>query len=237
MEKEQLTESSQLNHSLFKETIPVKKYILNVGLFNHEDGVLDKIYAELESATTNDIIEINISSDGGLLSELNRLTNIINDKFYKRVTTKLNPYGYSAGAMLFLIGDTRVVYPNSKAMFHEASFGLSGKHSDLKSQTKFSEKYLNSFIIDNLEAFFTNKELDELLSGKEMWLDSLDMCKRNIATHISIYDKLIPSEEYVSNMKDNKSRKKFYDDILKDGELSSIDELKVKCILKKLKNK
>lgn len=236
MERDEHIELMQLNHTLFKESIPVNKYILNIGLFGHEDGVLDKIYAELESATTNDVIEINIASDGGLLSELNRLTNILNNKFYKRITTKLNPYGYSAGAMLFLIGETRIVYNNSKAMFHEASFGVSGKHSDLRSQTKFSEKYLNSFIIDNLDPFFTTKELGEILLGKEIWLDAFDMCERGIATHIDIYDRLIEANEYVAAMKDDNTKKKFYKNILKEGNLSSLDEMKINNILKKLRN-
>ena len=98
-------------HSLSRKTVGKvpQDYVLNIGDFEN-DIDLDPLFNELIDADYNDSLFIYIHSNGGLLTELQRFEQVINDKFYGRTTTFLNPHGYSAGAFMFLLGDSRIFF-------------------------------------------------------------------------------------------------------------------------------
>jgi ATP-dependent protease ClpP protease subunit len=74
-----------------------------------------------------DETEIRIHSTGGYVSEGSQFYNLIKNKFNKRTTTILDSRGYSMGAIIFCMGDKRIVTPRSDIMFHDYSAGFAGK--------------------------------------------------------------------------------------------------------------
>lgn len=210
-------------HSLYKKSFNYTNYTLNINSFDHEEGELENIFADLNGANEGDSIQIFIASMGGFVDELNRFTNIIRTKFYGNVTTVLNPFGYSCGAMLFLIGNSRVIYENSSIMFHSVSFGVSGKHSDVKTQFDFSNKYWNEYMKSLLNPYLTKKEIELLIDGVEFWFDAYEMCKRGIATHINVFGLSMKADAYCEYIDNLDYRIEFLEYIIKEGDLDSID--------------
>ncbi|CBJ93961.1 Probable phage ClpP protease [Campylobacter phage CP220] len=210
-------------HSLYKKSFNYTNYTLNINSFDHEEGELENIFASLNDAAEGDSIQIFIASVGGFADELNRFTNIIRTKFYGNVTTVLNPFGYSCGAMLFLIGNSRVIYENSSIMFHSVSFGVSGKHSDVKTQFDFSNKYWNEYMKSLLNPYLTKKEIELLIDGVEFWFDAYEMCKRGIATHINVFGLSMKASDYCEYIDNLDYRIAFLEYIIKEGDLDSID--------------
>lgn len=210
-------------HSLYKKSFNYTNYTLNINSFDHEEGELENIFADLNDANEGDSIQIFIASVGGFADELNRFTNIIRTKFYGNVTTVLNPFGYSCGAMLFLIGNSRVIYENSSIMFHSVSFDVSGKHSDVKTQFDFSNKYWNEYMKSLLNPYLTKKEIELLIDGVEFWFDAYEMCKRGIATHINVFGLSMKADAYCEYIDNLDYRIEFLEYIIKEGDLDSID--------------
>lgn len=227
-------------HGLTKKESTRTHYTLDISDFEHEPQELNEIFTELSNANEYDTLEVNISSWGGLAFELQRFLNTFQRYFYKRVTTILNPNGYSCGALIFLAGDKRVVFENSHAMFHEVSMGIFGKHSDVKVQAKFEEKYYDKFFRDCMQYFFSEEELQRIFSGEEFWLDAIDLCERGIATHCVVFGIELTAKEYLDYIKNPKEREKFLNE-LKEGShfLTDLDSRRVNYeldLLNKSKN-
>lgn len=214
-------------HTLFEKTAIAKTFTLNIGEFNHEGSELDTILDRLSNATINDYLIVNISSPGGYVYELDKLTNIMESCFYGRITTRILSHAYSCGALIFLKGDERIVHENSRIMFHEVSKGYWGKQSDIINQHKFDTRYYKQFLTNELSPFFTRNEIKSILSGKEYWIDPYTMCEREICTDVFIFGELMKAKEYAKHFKNNKSKLKYYKDIINDETLSARDKFRI----------
>ncbi len=143
-----------------------------------------------------DIVELHISSPGGDYLELVQLYNILNSMYSDNVTTFLN-YGYSAGALAFLFGNSRIVYEHSDFMIHSYSSGFFGKRDDLIKKMLHADRHITAFFNKMLEPYFSKEEIQNIHSGNDFWLNSNEMIERNIATGIIIEGKYYTREEYL----------------------------------------
>ncbi len=207
-------------HTLFQN----KKEITDYRLFINEFSVLahefDKNLNVLMQASPDDELEVVISSPGGYTHDLMRLENIFKEYFYNRVTTKLNPYGHSCGAFIFLMGDERIIYENSEIMFHNVLMWSGGKRSDLEEYVTHSKNYWDNYFTKMLLPYFKKTEIKALLKGKEIWLNAYEMCKRGIATKIFIFGNYMDSKDYVKYIEN-----KEFKDELHTGLKKNIDFL------------
>ena len=203
-------EPVQVSHSLFKSENEKssQSFRLFIGDFQHEPEELDEIFFNLEQANLSDTLEIDIHSNGGYIYELQRFENLIKNIFPKRTVTYLNPYGYSAGALLFLLGDERVCFENSQIMLHNATSGYGGKFSDIKRYADFEMSLIENYIIKILSKFMSKTEIKDLLDGKEFWFDTLEMCKRGMCTQVVINSEYIDPKEYIKLMEPKISKVK-----------------------------
>lgn len=229
MENEKLVMLSEaLSHSLFKNKRVTTTFKLNIADFDNDIVKLNKLINKLEDACEGDEIEVRISSYGGSVEEFNQIKNTIDAYFYGRCTTILNPTAYSAGACCFLIGNKRVVYENSNIMFHDVSLGTVGKHSDVKNQSKFYAKYFDDMSKRELSPYFSDEEIQRLLSGEEFWFDALEMCKRKIATHVHMFGVELEASAYIEYCENPKNRKVLLEMFEKRACLPNNDLLRVK---------
>ena len=205
--KEEIKIENEHVHRLFVKEKPNKQYHLFISDFDACEHEIDELVNKMSQATENDELIIDISSPGGYTVDLMRIENVCREYFYGRVTTKMNPYGYSCGALVFLFGDNRIVFENSEAMFHDISAAIGGKRSDMITEMEHSKKYWDHYIRRTLAPFFSKKEIDSLFQGKEIWLDALEMCERGIATDVCIYGNVVPRDWYIKYCKDPKHRK------------------------------
>jgi len=204
-------------HSLFIETIAEKKilvdkennlykiipkhkeYTIYIGKFFEQKRGLHNVFQQLREAKEEDILVLRINSGGGLVTEGQQFYNIIQEKFFNRVVAYLDNYGYSMGALLFCMANKRVVYEYSDLMFHNYSGGIVGKGGEIKDRFKHKDKILKRFFKDIVlkPGFLSKKEFEQMLLGKDFWMDTKELCKRGIATHVIVEGKEISAKEYL----------------------------------------
>jgi len=217
------------HHTLFVEKIPEERVPISddsplhyliipshrlfrvfISSFSENKKGLHAIFNELRKADPYDHLELRINSDGGLVTEGQQFFNIILEKFGENTTTYLDNHGYSMGALLFCMGENRIIYPYSELMFHNYSHGSWGKGGNVKSQVKHTARSLTSFFKDITvsQGFLKKKEFKEMLLGKDFWMDCEEMCKRGIATHVVIWDDTISARKYLKGLKKKKKANK-----------------------------
>jgi len=205
------------NHSLIvKENKKIiKNYILFINGFDNQIPDFHDILNDLYNAGPEDELELKIMSSGGLVTECQQIINVMQNKFPKRTIAYIESHASSAGAFTFVAADKRVIYWNSRIMFHNYSGGYAGSYQSMKDGIDFDSKHIIGFL-SIAKRFFSKKEWKKLIEGKEYWFTAEDMLKRGIATHIIIdgieYDSvkgLKKLKKYLKKLKkENKRNKK-----------------------------
>jgi len=182
----------------------------NIGLIQNHDVKIHSFYIhELEGSRVSlfniiknikeiqskDIIELNLASPGGYMDEAYRLINEFQNTG-ARIITKINPEAMSAAAYIFMIGEKRVIYESSTLMFHNYKSTVSGRGQVITSYTEYYNK-LTFDIIDELVPQLTSDEINNILSGNDLYFGAYEMCQRGLATHIIVGDIEIPSDLYI----------------------------------------
>ena len=197
---------SENNDKVYKQSGGYTVYKLFIGDFDEQGNGIQRIMNKLQQAQGEDVLELHISSQGGVIAELLEMYNMCDSVFYNRITTFCN-YGYSAGALAFLFGQERAVYEYSDWMMHSYSGGFGGKRDDLISHLKHEDKRLTKFVDVILGDYFSKKELKQMHKGKDFWMTSTEMLERGIATHIIKNGTIIPAEEYLNTDEVKKVKK------------------------------
>lgn len=191
----------------FEQTGGFTLYKLFIGDFHENGNGIQRIINKLQGAKPEDMLELHISSHGGFVHELLELYNLIDTIFYKGVATFCN-YGYSAGAMAFLMGEERVVYEHSDWMMHSYSGGFIGKRDDMLTHLKHEDKRLQRFFNEIMEPYFTKKELKKMQGGKDFWMTSEEMLDRGVATHIMVRGELMEGWQYMEELYPKRKKKR-----------------------------
>jgi ATP-dependent protease ClpP protease subunit len=113
------------------------------------------------------------------------------------------------GALLFCMADRRVVYPYSDLMFHNYASTFSGKGGELKSRLEHRDRLLRKFFKDMIvkKGFLTKQEFEDMIIGKDFWMDVEEMCKRGIATHVVYKHEEIKAKKYLRILKKKRKLK------------------------------
>lgn len=209
----EVAEKSELadkENKLYSKIPKHKSYRFYVGIFFELKKGLHSVFNELKNASEHDTLELVINSHGGLVFEGKQFYNLIQEKFYGRTTAYLDNVGYSMGALLFCMADKRVVYEYSDFMFHNYFGGAHGKGGELKARINYSAKSLEKFFHDVIvkKGFLSEKEFEQMLVGQDYWMDTKELCKRGIATHVILKGEEITAKEYLKSIKSEKKKKK-----------------------------
>lgn len=128
-------------------------------------------------------IILNINSPGGHVDELMALVDML-ESMPAPVITRAYGEICSCGFVLFCIGDERYIGPNTSLMYHELSYGIYGKDSEVRNFHDYSKKLQRR--IDRLikaKTGITLKQLDEWKkTNKDKWLEADEAVELGIAT-------------------------------------------------------
>jgi hypothetical protein len=113
-------------------------------------------------------------------------------------------------AIMFCIGDRRIIYVNSSLMFHNFSDGIGGKGHEMKDRLKHTIKNITAFFRGHIIGL-SEKEIQEMLNGKEFWFGAKELCERGIATHVNVNGIMIPAKRYLKALKQAKRKAKKQD--------------------------
>ena len=174
-----------------------------VGDFETDCAELHPIMNRLIKAEPDDVLELHIDSSGGNITEGKLFYNIINNIFYKENVAAFLNTGYSMGAILFCMSEIRICHEFSDLMFHDYSGFNYGKAGDMETSLKHNTKHFRNFFraLTLDKGFLTEVEFEQLLIGKEFWMDTKEMCERGICTHVNTENGIIEAEKYLKNLK------------------------------------
>jgi ATP-dependent protease ClpP protease subunit len=85
-------------------------------------------------------------------------------------------------------------------MVHSATFGAFGKQSDVISHASFVDKQVRNLMGSVYKDFLTDKELEEVIMGKEMWFDAEEIVRR-LEVRSELQEKRAKAESKVSKSK------------------------------------
>ena len=84
----------------------------------------------------------------------------------------------SAATMVALACDGLICYPHGYMMIHTSSGCSFGKQSDIKKEEEFFNPWLESFFNEIYKNFLSKKEIQSVLEGTDMWLQSDEVMER-----------------------------------------------------------
>ncbi len=194
-------------HVLYKKVIPklnienppINEITLYLSTFEENKINLAAILNDLSELNPEDSIKLRINSPGGLLNEGKSLINAIQNTG-AFVETELLSDANSMAAIMFCIGDKRVIYEGSSLMFHTFSSGYMGKGQEMESYTKHATKNNDAFFRAHILGM-TDVELQKMSDGKDFWWDAKKMCKRGVATHVVVRGLTMTAKRYLKLLK------------------------------------
>jgi ATP-dependent protease ClpP protease subunit len=131
----------------------------------------------IESLGEGDVVLLSINSYGGHLDGAIAIINAIQDTD-ANVHASIEGVAASAASLIALASPSISVSPYATMMVHSATFGAFGKQSDVISHASFVDKQVRTLMHSVYKDFLTDKELEEVIMGKEMWFDAEEIVRR-----------------------------------------------------------
>lgn len=160
-------ESSKTNHCV---KVPLDENIREAKYYR---TVLQRI----DSLGEGDLILLKINSYGGQLDGAIAIINAI-ENTDADVHASIEGVAASAASLIALAAPSISVSPYATMMVHAATFGAFGKQSDVISHASFVDKQVRNLMGSVYKDFLTDKELEEVIMGKELWFDAEEIVRR-----------------------------------------------------------
>jgi ATP-dependent protease ClpP protease subunit len=185
------TQELLLGQSLFEKPIKHYKQIIPVTIHHiyingeieeEADRYIDMLN-EIKLAEAHDHVFIYLNTPGGSLSTTIQIMSAIKQS-QATVTTVIEGDVASAGTFIFLCGDDYIVHDNCSFMVHNYSHGPYGKGHEVAQRVKFTEQHYRQLIIDIYKDFLTDEEIEDVLKGMDVWLNS-EQVRERIETKVA----------------------------------------------------
>jgi ATP-dependent protease ClpP protease subunit len=161
----------------YKQTIPVSIHHFYItDEIGDIEKYLDMIHT-LKVAEEHDTVFIYLNTPGGNLTTTIHIINAMRQS-NATVITCIESEVCSAGTMIFLAGDRHVINDNCTFMIHNYSHGVIGKGHEVISKVKYTEKFFRKFAKDIYGNFLTQEELENVINGGDIWMDSEEVKSR-----------------------------------------------------------
>lgn len=136
-----------------------------------------ELFYTLRTAGEADLIYLHLNSSGG---DFNTGLQIINNVLASRarVVTILEARAYSMAAMIFLCGDELIVHDNCQLMFHIYSGTFAGKGNEQQAEIMAVSNWFRKVMTRLTTPFLTDGEIDNILKGADLWMDSDEITHR-----------------------------------------------------------
>lgn len=128
-------------------------------------------------AMHDDTLKFYINSFGGDLFTAIQFLRVLSET-NALVVVSIEGACMSAATLLFLAADQVEITPHSSIMLHDYSSGTYGKGGDIHRQIIHERKWSEKLFRDVYEYFLSEAEIDSMLNGKEIWLDSDEVLER-----------------------------------------------------------
>lgn len=130
----------------------------------------EEIVAVLEQASEGDYMRINLTTNGGALHSILPLLGAMQHTDCHVHVHACSDVA-SAGTFLLMKADSVSINDYVTIMCHEVSFGSAGSGHTVARHVDHTLKSSEKLIRDMYEHFFTEEELDKMLSGSDYYMD------------------------------------------------------------------
>ncbi len=136
-----------------------------------------EIFDQIRHAREDDEIRIYLNTYGGDLYTAIQFMRVLSETS-ALVTCSVEGACMSAGTLIFLNADVFEVTPHSSFMIHNYSGGTMGKGSEMHAQIVHEKKWSEKLFKEVYEDFLTDKEIDEILAGRDLWMEVEEVAER-----------------------------------------------------------
>lgn len=151
------------------------KFYLDEGI--REPKYYRNLLHTIETLGEGDIVEIMMNSYGGHFDSAVALLHAFRTT-EAHVHCCIQGTAASAGSLIALAADSVEVGPYASLMVHAASWASAGKQSDIISHAMFVDQQVKDVANDVYQDFLTEKELEDVWLGKEMWFKADEIIER-----------------------------------------------------------
>jgi len=163
------------------------KQIVNYSIFLYGTTSSAFDFAEainaIENADEHDTITIYLSGGGGCVSSTDAFLHAIHMAQERGVRVHCVASGLVASAHTFIIlaCSSYECAAGTHFLFHNGSLGDGGSYNQFKASSQFFLKYMETRFREVYDGFLSEKELDDILEGKDMWLTAEEFHNRYAA--------------------------------------------------------
>jgi ATP-dependent Clp protease protease subunit len=131
----------------------------------------------IQLAGSEEIIYVHLNTPGGMLDTGVQIINAMQSS-KAHIIVSIEANCHSLGTLIFLAADEFVVHDNCLMMIHNFSGGVFGKGNEQQSQLEAQIKWFNSLAENLYVPFLTKVELDRVVKGEDIWLQSKEIRDR-----------------------------------------------------------
>ena len=185
------TESSKKIEGIWENHIPIARNGIEIDAYIMAEIVNPIEYNELchllRNATSKEVIRLHINTPGGRLDSATMIIDAIaaSDAY---VIGVLSGSVASAGTMIALACDELECSSYLEFMIHYFSGGTGGKGNEIKAHSNFIDKHMPMIFKKMYAGFLTNKEIEDMIEGKDIWLNGDEVLERFEAAKLGVYD-------------------------------------------------
>ena len=159
----------------------------------------------IRHANEDDVIILYINSSGGSATTAIQLLSVL-DETDAQILIQVEGMCASAATMIFMKSHVFAIAPHSEFLFHNYSGGAIGKGGELKEKISHQSKWAENLLRDTYKYFFTEVEIQQILDGKDFWMDRDEVIER-MNYRIERFKKEIEVKEAKQKSKQTKSKK------------------------------
>jgi ATP-dependent protease ClpP protease subunit len=150
------------------------------------------VISELQTLGEHDTVNVTFATNGGNATGMVCLIEAFRNT-QATVSGAIIGDCHSAGSILAMNCDQIYVAPYASMMIHNISYGYAGKDADVMGMVSHTSAWSKKLIRETYEGFLSEIEIIEVLSGKELWLDS-DQIKERFDKRQKYAEKKIKAE-------------------------------------------
>lgn len=150
------------------------------------------VLSEMQTLGQHDTVNVTFASNGGSAAGMVALIEGFRNT-EATVSGAIIGDCHSAASILAMNCDQIYVAPYASMMVHNISYGYAGKDADVMGMVSHTSAWSKKLIKDTYEGFLTEKEIDEVISGKEFWFDA-DQIKERFDKREKYQEKLAKAE-------------------------------------------
>lgn len=142
-----------------------------------EPFLYNEMCYRLLNADEDHTINLYINTPGGIIDSAFMIADAIK-RSKAKVVAQLSGTVASAGTIITMVCDDVVITSHLSFMIHNYSGGMAGKGHEMKARQKFTDEHLNKAFKDFYQGFLSDKEMDKVIEGTDMWMGSDEVTER-----------------------------------------------------------